>query len=59
MQLAAHQLHQLLADRQAQPGALAPPFDSLDLLEGLEDTLQLVGRDPAAGIFDLETMIRY
>ena len=55
---AAVLLDDAVAGSQAQAGSLAPPFDGAHLLERLEDTLQLVGRDPGAGIFYLETQHR-
>jgi hypothetical protein len=54
VQIAAHQAHQLATDRQAEPGAFRPLPQLADLLKRLEDLLQLVGRDPAAGVGYLE-----
>ena len=53
--LAAHQVGQHLADRQAQAGAAARRRAGVGAArEGLEDALDLVGGDAGAGVLDLE-----
>ena len=53
--LAAHRLHQALADRQPQAGAAVVAVGGvLDLEEGLEHLGGLVGRDADAGVADRE-----
>ena len=50
-QLAAHQLHQALADCQAQPGtAIAPGGGRFGLRKTFEDALALVGGDADAAV---------
>ena len=53
--LAVHQLDQLLADGQAKPGAVIfPPGRTVDLGEMIEYARQMVGRYADAGIGDAE-----
>src|SRR5262245_13342479 len=48
---AAVALHQRAAERQPEPGAAGGAAEFvLDLVEGLEHRLELVGRDAAAGV---------
>ncbi len=52
---AAHQLHQVLADGQAQPGAAeAPRNGGVGLSEGLPQGTQVRGRDADPGVGDLK-----
>jgi hypothetical protein len=52
---AAHELHQLAADRKAEPGALDMQVVLPHLLEGREYPFELLGRDANARILDLES----
>src|SRR6266576_6091625 len=52
---AAHQLHQLLADRQSETcAAVLPRGRPIALSERPEDLRLLLGRDPDAGVYDAE-----
>ena len=53
--VAAHQAHQLAADREPEAGAAEPALRLADLLERAEDAVDLVGRDADAAVFDFET----
>ena len=53
--LAADRLHQVLDDRQTQPGAAELAAARLvDAVEPLEDARQVVARDADAGVGDLD-----